>query len=217
MNQIVSIRVAIVEDKPEYRRSLIALLDSEPGYSLSGQYSSMERAFEGLAAASPLPEAMLIDVGLPGISGIEGIRLLRERYPGIALIVLTVFDDDSRIFKAICAGAHGYLLKTSPPRRLLDGIKEVLAGGAPMSPGVARRVIDLFRDFRPPAPTPELTPHELRLLRMIMEGHNATTAARELGVSPNTIRFHIKSIYSKLEVHSRAEAVSKALRHGLVR
>ncbi len=217
MEQIVPIRVAIVEDRPEYRLSLVELLASEPGYALCGQYSSMERTIEGLAAVSPLPDVMLIDVGLPGMSGIEGIAILRERYPGVALIALTVFDDDGRIFNAICAGANGYLLKNVPPRRLLDGIKEVLAGGAPMSPGVARRVIELFRDFRPPVAAHDLTPHELRVLRLIVEGHSYRTAAKQLGVSPNTIRFHSKSIYTKLEVHSRAEVVSKALRKGLVR
>lgn len=211
------IRATIVEDKPDYRRSLAELLESEPGYTVAGQYVSMEQAFDGLAAASPLPDAMLIDLGLPGMTGIEGIRILRERHPGIALIVLTVFDDDRRIFDAICAGAHGYLLKNTPPQRLFDSIREVMAGGAPMSPSIARRVIELFRDFRPPAADSDLTPHELRVLRMIVEGHNNKTAAKELGVSPNTIRFHIKSIYTKLAVHSRAAAVSKALRYGLVR
>ncbi len=209
--------VAIVEDKPEYRHSLAQLLDSEPGYSVVGEFGSMEQALEALSRASGLPDAMLIDLGLPGMPGIEGIRILRERYPAIALIVLTVFDDDRKILDAICAGANGYLLKNTPPQRLLDGIRDVKEGGAPMSPSVARRVMELFRDSRPPAANHDLTPHELRVLRLIMEGHNNQTAAKELGVSPNTIRFHIKSIYEKLEVHSRAEAVSKALRNGLIR
>ena len=129
----------------------------------------------------------------------------------------TVYDDDERVFDAICAGACGYLLKKTPPAKLLESIREAVAGGAPMTPEVARRVIKLFREVRPPDRSNyELTPHEIRLLKLFVEGHNYKTAAAELSVSVNTINFHVRNIYEKLQVHSRSEAVAKALLNRLV-
>jgi len=131
---------------------------------------------------------------------------------------LTVYEDDERIFQALCAGACGYLLKKTAPQRILDSIEEALNGGAPMSPEVARRVLQLFREIRPPERVSyELTPHELRLLKLLVEGHNYQSAAAELGVSFSTINFHMQNIYGKLQVHSKSEAVAKALRQRLVR
>src|SRR5262245_36690920 len=137
-----------------------------------------------------LPDIALVDLGLPGKSGIEGIRLLKERYPDLVLVVLTVFDDDRRIFDAICAGASGYLLKKTPAPRLIQGIRDAAAGGAPISPEIAARVIALFRQATPALPEDHgLTPHEVRVLQMLVDGHNYKTAAIELGVSVNTISF----------------------------
>jgi DNA-binding NarL/FixJ family response regulator len=151
------------------------------------------------------------------MSGIEGVRLLKSRYPELLLLMLTVYDDDERIFDAMCAGACGYLLKKTPPARLLESLKEAVAGGAPMSPEVARRVIVRFREMhRPERDEYELTPHEMRLLKLFVEGHNYKTAAAELGVSVNTVNFHVRRIYDKLQVHSRSEAVAKALINRLV-
>jgi DNA-binding NarL/FixJ family response regulator len=151
------------------------------------------------------------------MSGIEGIRLLREKYPATVLVMLTVYEDDDRIFKALCAGACGYLLKKTPPVRLLQYLKDVMSGGSAISPEVARRVIDLFRSFKPPERADyNLTPHEARLLKMLMEGHNYKTAAAAMGVSFNTIAFHMKNVYQKLQVHSKSEAVAKALRTKLI-
>lgn len=140
-----------------------------------------------------------------------------RRTPDLPILVLTVYNDDERIFEAICAGAYGYLLKNTPPARLLEALEEVTAGGSPMSPEVARRVVTLFREYRPSGPADcNLTPHELRLLRMLVEGHNYKTAAVELGVSIHTISFHMRNVYEKLQVHSKSEAVAKALRGRLV-
>ena len=133
------------------------------------------------------------------------------------LLVQTVYEDDERIFDALCAGAAGYLLKKTPPARLLEGLSEVLNGGAPMSPEVARKVIKLFRQIRPPDHVDyHLTAHEIRLLKLFVEGHNYKTAAAALSVSTSTINFHLQNIYQKLQVHSKTEAVAKALRNGLI-
>jgi DNA-binding NarL/FixJ family response regulator len=136
-----------------------------------------------------------------------------SRHPQLHFVVLTVHDDDERIFDAICAGASGYLLKKTQSTRLLERIREVVNGGAPMSPEVAARVLRLFRQARPAPPANhELTPHEVRLLKLLVEGHNYRTAAIDLGVSIKTIAFHMRHIYEKLHVHSKSQAVSKALR-----
>ena len=209
------IKAAIVEDQREIREALTALINGTPGYKCAGSFRSMEEALEKVRYE--MPDVMLCDIGLPGMSGIEGIRILKESHPGLLLLMLTVYDDDERIFDALCAGACGYLLKRTPPVRLLESLREAVTGGAPMSPEVANRVITLFREIRPPDRSDyELTPHETRLLKLLVEGHNYTTAAAELGVSYNTIKFHMRHIYEKLQVHSKSEAVSKALQNRLV-
>src|SRR6266545_6953812 len=204
-------KVAIVEDQRDIREGLASLIKYTGGYQCTGSYRSMEEALEKIRF--DLPNIMLVDIGLPGMSGIEGIRLLKESYPDILLLMLTVYDDDEMIFNALCAGACGYLLKKTPPARLMESLNEAMSGGAPMSPEVARRVIKLFREFRPPERADyKLTPHELRLLKLLVEGYNYKTAAVELGVSVTTISFHMRNIYDKLQVHSKSEAVAKALR-----
>ncbi|MGE0128156.1 MAG: response regulator [Blastocatellales bacterium] len=215
-----AIRVAIVEDRPHIREGLDQLISGADGCECVGSYGTMEEALteisELMASGSP-PDVVLIDIGLPGMSGIEGIQLLKERHQQLSLLALTVFDDDTRIFEALCAGASGYLLKKTPPQRLLESLREVVAGGAPMSPEVARRVVNLFRTFHPPTQASHgLTPHETRILKLLVEGHNYKTAAVELGVSVNTVSFHVRHIYEKLQVHSKSEAVAKALKNNLV-
>jgi len=211
----VLLKVAIVEDQREIREGLQILINGSEGYRCSGVYRSIEEALTRIAY--DIPHVVLVDIGLPGMSGIEGIPLLRQRYPQSVLIMLTVYEDDERIFGAVCAGASGYLLKKTPPARLLECLKEAVNGGAPMSPEVARRVISLFREVRPREPSAhDLTPHELRLLRLLAEGHNYKTAAAELGVSVNTIGFHMKHVYAKMHVHSKSEAVAEALRRHIV-
>jgi DNA-binding NarL/FixJ family response regulator len=175
----------------------------------------MEEALANIEAASA--EIVLTDLRLPGMSGIEGIRVLRDRYPELPILALTVHDEDDRIFEALCAGASGYLLKNTPPLRLLESLREAMDGGAPMSPEVARRVVRLFRDFRPPDRADyRLTPQETELLKLLVDGHHYKTAAAVMGVSINTVGFHLKNIYAKLQVHSKTEAVAKAIRERLV-
>ena len=211
-----AIKVAIIEDRRDIREGLAVLINGTEGYRCTDAFRSMEEALESLDRS--LPDVALVDIGLPGMSGIEGIGILKERHPDLPMLMLTVYNDDDRIFDALCAGACGYLLKNTPPARLLVSLEEAVMGGSPMSPEIARRVVTLFRDIRPPETADyQLTPHETRLLKLLVDGHNYKTAAQELGVSVNTISFHMRHIYEKLQVHSKSEAVSKALRHHLIR
>lgn len=210
------IRVAIVEDQRSTREGLALLLEGTPGFAPCGRFGSMEEAL-GEIEREP-PDVVLIDLGLPGMSGLEGIRVLRRRVPALAILVLTVHADDEHVFEAVCAGASGYLLKDTPPAILLDSVRDVWSGGAPMSPEVARRVLEMFQRIAPPRQEDyDLSPRELDLVRLLAEGHSYKTAAVRLGVSQHTIRFHIRNVYAKLHVHSKSEAVVKALRAGLVR
>lgn len=209
------IRVMLVEDVREVREGLAALIGGTRGFACAGSYRTMEEALARIGADAP--DVILTDIGLPGMSGIEGIEILGERLPEVPILALTVYDNDDKVFAALCAGASGYLLKNTPPARLLECVREVLDGGAPMSPEVARRVVRLFREFRPPVHAPcRLTPQETELLKLLVEGHHKKTAARGLGISVNTVSFHLKNIYQKLQVHSKTEAVAKALRERLI-
>ena len=209
------ISVAIIEDQPDIRAGLGVLIHGTPGYRVAGSFRTMEEALANIG--KQLPDVALVDIGLPGMSGIEGIRALRELHPGLQIMMLTIYSDDERIFGAMCAGACGYLLKKTPPARLLESLREVVTGGAPMSAEVARRVVQLFQRFHPPESADyQLSPTELRLLKLLAEGHHYKTAATEMQISVNTVSYHMRSIYRKLQVHSKSEAVAKALRDRLI-
>jgi DNA-binding NarL/FixJ family response regulator len=210
------ISVGIIEDLDAIREGLSDLLSHSSGFSCGGAWRSMESALEGLKTRQP--DLLLVDLGLPGMSGIEGIRLIRSRWPRVVPVVLTVYLDDDRIIQALCAGARGYLLKKTPASEILVRLEEAAAGGAPMSPEIARQVVNLFSRFGPTAGSDHgLTPHELRVLKLLVDGHNYKTAAQVLGVTRSTVAFHVRKVYAKLEVHSKSEAVAKAVRAGLVR
>jgi DNA-binding NarL/FixJ family response regulator len=209
------IKVAVIEDQREIRECLAILIGGTAGYKCTGSFRTMEEALSKIGFDPP--HVALVDIGLPGMNGIDGLKQLKERYLTLIPLILTVYDDDERIFDALCAGACGYLLKKTPPARLLEGIKEAVEGGAPMSPEVAQRVIRLFRETRPPERADyQLTPYETRLLKLLGEGHSYKSAAAELGVSVHAVSFHLRSIYEKLHVHSKSEAVAKALRNRLI-
>jgi DNA-binding NarL/FixJ family response regulator len=208
------IRVAIVEDEPRTRAGLAAEIGIDPDLRVVGAYACVEEALPQLLAQAP--DVLLQDLGLPGLSGIEGIRRYRAAHPAALVLVLTVFGDDRHVFEAICVGASGYLLKDAPPERLRAAIREIVAGGAPMSPGIARRILGTFQRF-PDAPSAaELSPRELDVLRALVLGHSYKTAAGALGMSIDTVRFHVRAVYGKLHVHSKSEAVVEAIRRGLV-
>lgn len=209
------IRVAIIEDERELREGLQSLINYTPDFSCNQSFGSMETA---LAKINPRDvDLVLTDIGLPRMNGIEGTSILREKYPDLPIVVLTIHEENEKIFQALCAGANGYLLKNTPPVQIIGALNEVLNGGAPMSPDVARRVVTLFRKFAPPEISDyKLTEQEKQILKLLVDGHHYKTAAHALGISIHTVSFHLRNIYAKLHVHSKTEAVAKALREGLV-
>jgi DNA-binding NarL/FixJ family response regulator len=209
------LRVAIVEDQARTRQGLAALLRSTPDLRVVGPFGDMESALAGLDGDPA--DVVLLDIGLPGMSGIEGVRRLRRLRPSQAILMLTVYGDDDHVFEAICAGACGYLLKDTPPDRLVEAIRELGDGGAPMSPEVARKVVQTFQRVAPAKSAGEaLSPRESEVLRLLAEGHSYKTLASHLGLALDTVRFHVRNVYDKLHVHSKSEAVLKAVRSGLV-
>ncbi len=210
-----TLRVVIIEDLRDIREGLTALINGTAGFKCVAGYGTIEVALARIEKEKP--DVILTDLGLPGMSGTEGIKRLREMFPDVPIIALTIYDNDTEIFNALCNGANGYLLKNTPPARLLEALREAVDGGSPMSPSIAARVINLFRTIRPPEHADyHLTPQETELLKLLVEGHHKKTAAREMKISINTISFHLKNIYGKLQVHSKTEAVAKALREKLI-
>lgn len=202
----------IVEDDPEFRDGLVHLLRKR-GFEVLGDFGSTEAALAALQG-SLQPRLALVDLGLPGASGRTFIQSLRALRPDADALVLTSFDDDDNLFEALRAGACGYLLKTSSGDEIAAGLRDVLAGGSPMSPAIARRVV---RSFSPPAPAPSpLTSRETEVLDLLVKGVSYPQIGAVLGISTNTVREHIKNTYRKLEVASKAEAAVEAVRRGLL-
>ena len=215
VNGAMNIEVALIEDDAVLAAGLRALIDGTEGYSCKHIYGSVEQA---LGELSDAPNVLLVDIHLPGMLGSEGVIPLRQRFPTTEVVMLTVYSQEDRVFESICNGASGYLLKKTPPAQLLQAIAEASQGGAPMSPEIARKVVTLFQTVRPRVDVAhDLTPQELRLLRFLAEGHSYESAAANLNVSVNTVRNYVRSVYDKLHVHSKSEAVSKALRRGILR
>ncbi|MFN0006722.1 MAG: response regulator [Planctomycetota bacterium] len=207
-------RVVIVEDQRRTREGIAAEIGFDPQLRVVGAFPSMEEALPVIEREPP--DVLLTDIGLPGMSGIDGVRRYRARHGDALVLVLSVFGDDRHVFEAICAGASGYLLKDTPPDRLREAIHELVAGGAPMTPEIALRVVATFRRFPSTPSEHDLSPRELDVLRALGQGHSYKTAGLALSMSIDTVRFHIRSIYSKLHVHSKSEAVIEAIRRGIV-
>jgi DNA-binding NarL/FixJ family response regulator len=200
------IRVAIVEDDDVTREGLRRLIQASSGYDCAGAFGSVEEALSRTVA--PPPDVLLLDIGLPGMSGVEGVRALQQKYAASQPVMLTVYADEDNIFEAICNGACGYLVKETPPAKLLEAIADAHAGGAPMSREIARKVVTLFRKTSPrPKLEAQLSPQELRLVELLAEGYSYQGAS-----SLNTIRNYIHAVYEKLHVHTKSEAVSKVMR-----
>jgi DNA-binding NarL/FixJ family response regulator len=209
------ITVAIIEDEREVRKGFSFILDNTDGFACVGDFKSYEDALASLTAA---PDVLLSDIGLPGMTGVVGVKVFRQKFPSTAVIMLTVYSDDDKIFQSICNGASGYVLKKEPPTKILDAIKEVHAGGAPMSSEIAMRVVMAFRNLKPPKSESAgmLSRREEEILQELVKGNSYKSTADHLFISVHTVRFHIRSIYEKLHVHSKSEAVAKALKDRLV-
>lgn len=210
------IKVVIVEDKKAIREGLSVLLCGTGGIDCAGAYESCEDMLPQLASDDP--DVILMDIGLPGMSGIEGIEEVRKHRDDAVIVVLSVYEDDENIFEALCRGAAGYLVKNTPPARLIEAITEAHAGGSPMTSHIARRVVDVFRkDFKGKGdPDISLTDREKEVLAGLSEGDSYGAIADTLYISVDTVRYHIRNIYRKLQVHSQSAAVSKAIRKGLI-
>lgn len=203
-----TVRVFIIEDTVPIRQALELLIEGSPGFTCIGTAGDVESVLE--ASGGLAPDVVLLDVELPGMNGIEGLRPLRRHWPRAEFLMLTVHDDAERVFDALCAGATGYLVKTTPPAHLLASIREVFEGGAPMSASVARKVVHTFR--RPEMQDDQLSPREQEVLDRLIEGRTYKQIAADLFISANTVGFHVKQIYEKLHVNSRAEVVALAVR-----
>jgi RNA polymerase sigma factor (sigma-70 family) len=203
-----SIRVALVEDDSQVRDRLVSLIDSSPGFQCAAACATAEEALQRLPTLSP--DVVLMDIHLPGMSGIECIRRLKQQQPQLQITMLTVFEDHDRIFQSLAAGASGYLLKQTPPGKLLEAIAELHRGGSPMSAQIARQVVEAFqRPASDQAGGENLTPREQEIIQLLARGYLYKEIADQLGLSVETVRTHLHRIYEKLHVHTRTEAVMK--------
>jgi len=207
-------RIAIVEDDSLLKGNLSLLLQGEPGITVTGSYSSAEDALKGLE--EQVPDLMLVDIDLPGMSGIELIREVKSSHPGMEIMTFTIFEDRETVFSAIRAGASGYLIKGSTPRELVESLRILYEGGAPMSPRIARKVIRELRGEPGEGEEEALTLREKEILLRIKRGLPYKAIAEELSISPHTVHTHIKKIYEKLHAKTRGEALHRAQRQGLI-
>ena len=211
------IRVAIFEDNKHLRETFTLLLNSAEGFSCSGAFPNCKDMLQNITA-NPC-DVVLMDIEMPGMNGIEATQLIKKHFPEVLVLIQTVFFEDEYIFDAICAGASGYILKTTTPEDYLEAIRNVQSGGSPMTPGIARRVLELFKTNLRPQPANNdynLTTQEKKVLQLLVEGKSFKMIAAELYVAFDTVKAHIRNIYAKLHVHSGTEAVSKAIKNRIV-
>lgn len=204
----MGIRVLIFEDNDRLRESLVYLLNTADDYEVVGGFDNCTEA--GRLVRIYQPDVVLMDIDLPIHSGIEGVKLVKEARPDTAIIMYTVIEDNEKLFSCLCAGANGYLLKKTPPARLFDAIHEVMEGGAPMSPIIARKVLDSFNSYKG-SKIYDLSIRELEVLRLLVKGHSTKVIAATLFISFETVRSHLKNIYNKLHVNCGKEAIAKVL------
>ncbi|MCF8241999.1 MAG: response regulator transcription factor [Melioribacteraceae bacterium] len=212
------INIIIVEDNDTIREGLKILIDGTDDYNCTATFSNCEDLLKKIKKLKF--DIVLMDIDLPGMSGIEGIKILKQMNKDVIILVLTIYDENELVFDALCAGASGYLVKKTPPARLLEAIREAYDGGAPMSSQIARKVVNFFQQNRQIVHHDEssanLTPREKEVLGGLVEGHSIKAIADSLFISIETVRFHFRNIYKKLHVHSQSEAVVKAIKEGLV-
>ena len=205
----------LVEDNETFRRTLARALERTGEFQCTGSHASCEEALAPIKGRVP-PQVILLDVGLPGMDGIAGLRVFREAFPSTALIILTVFEDDDKIFRAICAGASGYLLKTAPVKDIAAAIRDTLEGGSPMNSRIARRVLTMFSKLAPEQKDYGLTVREKEILQHMVGGLIKKEIADRIGLSVHTVNTHMRHIYEKLHVTTGTGAVAKALQERLL-
>lgn len=215
----MNIRVAIFEDNKLIREALQIIISGSEGYTCSGNFSNVNQVEADILFSRP--DVVLMDIELPGRSGIEATEIIKEKYPEVKVLIQTVFNDSEKIFKALCAGASGYILKSDPPMKQLEALKEVYNGGASMSPAIANKVLQFFVRQNVILVQPEqidfnLSNREKEILSLMMEGDNYRKIADKAFISYETVRTHIKHIYKKLHVVSRSEAIMKARQQGMI-
>jgi DNA-binding NarL/FixJ family response regulator len=206
------IRIAIFEDNDKLRESLAYLINCTDGYEITGHYNNCNDA--GSIAKKTFPDVVLMDIDMPGYDGIKGVKIIKEARPETSIIMYTVFEDDEKLFQCLCAGANGYLLKKTPPAKLIDAIKEVLEGGAPMSPIIAKKVLNSFQQLKPN--DYQLTAREKEVLQLLNKGYSTKMIAAELHIAFDTANSHLKNIYHKLHVNCGKEAIAKAIKERIV-
>lgn len=208
------IRILIVEDNPDFSQSLVELVNAQPGMEVAACYLNGKNLVRHLEYHKP--DVVLMDIDMPVVNGLESLRQIQLSGMEVVSLVLTVFDDNERVFQAVCSGASGYLLKHTSNERIIEAIVEAKNGGAPMTPSVARQVLQLFsKPYRQSADFEALTSREQDVLSLLVRGFSYKMAAAELKISLETLRSHVKNIYSKLHVNSNVEAVAKAIQHGI--
>lgn len=206
--------VIIFEDTDALRMSLCLLINRSDQYEVVASYPNCTNVLEAIKEHSP--KVVMMDIDMPEVNGIEGLRMIKENDPSIHVIMITVFDDSDHVFEAMQSGADGYLLKRSKPAQIIKALDEVLEGGAPMTPIIAKKVLSFFSRKREPENGHGLTPKEKEVLKLLVDGFSYKMVANELGVTIETVRTHIKNIYRKLQVNSMSEAVVKAIREDLI-
>ena len=211
----MAIRLCIFEDSKNFRNGLHELFSGAEGFEIAGVYSNFDHLIKNLKSAQP--DVILMDVKMPGITGIEAVKLIRIHLPAIKVVIQTVFEEDDKIIAAIAAGASGYILKNSPPQKFIEAVEEAFHGGAPMTGSIAAKVLTLFQSqFSVSRSENNLTPREKEVLQKLVLGKSYKMIAAELSITYVTVRFHMKNIYEKLHVTSMTEAVAKAIQEKII-
>jgi DNA-binding NarL/FixJ family response regulator len=205
------ILVGIVEDDEQIRKGVQTYLSRQEGFACDWSFGSVEDLLDNLNASN-VPNVLIMDIGLPGMSGIDGMKIVKEKYPEIDIVVFSVYNDSKRIFDSLVAGATGYLLKNTPLDEIKEGIELLAKGGSPMSPQIARKVIEHFNPTSRKKEESVLSPKEKEIVVGLVDGLSYKLIADRMDISIETVRFHIKNIYRKLHVHGKAEVISKSLR-----
>jgi DNA-binding NarL/FixJ family response regulator len=213
MNEI---KVVIFEDNSNLRRGLTTLINGSSGFTCVGAFGNCDGLIKNIMDTTP--DVVLMDIEMPGMDGIEAVKILKPQFPGIKILMETIFEDDEKVFHSICSGAEGYILKNTPPSQILEAIREIHEGGAPMTPSIASKVLAMFKagtSFSSDE-TYNLTDREMEILKLLVDGMSYKMIAEKCFVSIDTVSSHVKNIYRKLQVHSKSAAVAKAIKKKIV-